>query len=112
MRHIIFRIIVTALALLVCAQIVPGIKITSVRAALFAALILGLLHLIARPILVILTLPITLLTLGLFIFVINAFVFLLTASLVPGFSVGGFLPALIGSLVVSIISAIGNRFIA
>lgn len=108
---IIFRILITALALLASAYIVPGITISNLSAAILAAVVLGLLNLIARPILILLTLPITLLSLGLFIFVINAFLFAFVASLVPGFSVGGFIPALVGSLIVSIISAVGNWFI-
>ena len=104
----IMRIVITAAALLACAYLVPGISVGSFLVALIAAAVLGLLNLIARPVLVLLTLPITLLTLGLFIFVINAIVFLLAASLVPGFAVEGFLPALIGSVLVSIISTVGH----
>ena len=109
---IIFRILVTALALLVCATVVPGISVSNLTVALVAEIVLGLLNLIARPILIVVTLPITLLTLGLFMFVINAALFLLAAELVSGFSVEGFIPALIGSFLVSTVSAIGNRFIA
>ncbi|MBI4086492.1 phage holin family protein [Candidatus Kaiserbacteria bacterium] len=108
---IIFRILITAGALLFCAYLVPGISVSSFGAAVVAAIILGLLNLIARPILVLLTLPITLLTLGLFIFVINAALFAAAASLVSGFSVDGFVPALFGLLLVSIVSVIGNRFV-
>ena len=96
------------------AHLTPRIiTIDSFYTALIAAIVLGLLNLIARPILVILTLPITLVTLGIFIFVINAGLFLFTASFVDGFTVEGFIPALIGSVLVSIVSAVGNQiFIA
>lgn len=106
---IIIRILITALALFVAAYFVPGIVVEGLYAAIIAAIILGVLNLLARPILVILTLPITILTLGLFLFVINAVIFWFVASFVDGFSVDGFLPALLGSLIVSIISAVGNK---
>lgn len=105
---ILLRILITAGALLLCAYLVPGIIVSSVLVAVVAAIVLGLLNLIARPILILLTLPITIVSLGLFIFVINAIVFALAASLVPGFAVAGFVPALIGSLIVSIVSTVAN----
>lgn len=106
-----FRILITAAALLLCAYLVPGISVDSFLTAVIAAIVLGLLNLIARPVLLFLTLPITLLSLGLFIFVINAVVFALAASLVPGFAVEGFFPALIGSIIVSIVSTMGHWII-
>jgi len=108
---ILLRILTTAFALLLCAELIPGIEVSSFYIALIAAVVLGLLNLIARPILFVLTLPITIVTLGLFIFVINALLFLFAASFIEGFVVDGFLPALIGSLVVSVVSAIANTFI-
>lgn len=108
---IIARVLLTALALILVARLVPGITVEGLYPAIIAAVVLGVLNLIARPILVILTLPITVVTLGLFIFVINAFLFLFAASFIDGFTVSGFLAALIGSLIVSVISAIGNKFI-
>ena len=101
----------TALALLVIAEVVPGIVVDSVYAALIAAAILAFLNAIVKPILVILTLPITILTLGLFIFIINAGLFLFVASFVEGFSVTGFWTALLGSAIVSVISTLGNRYL-
>ena len=80
-----------------------------VYAALIAAVVLGLLNLIVRPILFVLTLPITILTLGLFAFVINAALFFFAASFLDGFAVTGIIPALIGSLAVSVASAIGQK---
>lgn len=108
---ILARVLITALALLVVAELVPGIAVEGIFTAIIAAIILGLFNLIARPILLLLTLPITIVTLGLFIFVINAFLFWFVASFIEGFDVSGFFPALLGSLIVSIISAIGNKLI-
>ena len=108
---ILARVLITALALLLVAELIPGIIVEGLFAAIIAAIILGLLNLIARPVLVVLTLPITILTLGLFIFIINAVLFWFVASFVEGFDVSGFWPALLGSLIVSIVSAIGNKFI-
>lgn len=109
---IIYRVLITALALMLCAYLIPGILVENIYVAIIAAVILGLLNLIARPILVILTFPITLLTLGLFIFVINAAIFWFAASFVEGFDVAGFVPALVGSVMVSLISTLGNHFIS
>lgn len=109
---IIYRVLITALALMLCAYLIPGIFVENIYAAVIAAVVLGLLNLVARPILVVLTLPITLLTLGLFIFVINAAIFWFTASFIDGFEVAGFIPALVGSVLVSLVSAVGNHFIS
>jgi putative membrane protein len=108
---LITKLLLTALTLLVVAKYVPGIVVDGFYPALIAAVILGLLNLFVRPILFVLTLPITVVTLGLFMFVINASLFWFAASFVEGFSVTGFLPALIGSLIVSVVSALGNRYI-
>lgn len=108
---IVIRVLVTALALLVAAYLVPGIVVDSLYIAIIAAIILGLLNLIAKPVLMVLTLPINILTLGLFTFIINAFIFWFVASFVQGFSVEGFVPALIGSVIVSVVSAVGSKFL-
>lgn len=108
---LITRILISALALVVVAYFLPGFTIDGLYTAIIAALILGLLNVLVRPVLIILTLPITLLTLGLFIFVINALLILFVASFVEGFSISGFWVALIASIGVSLISAVGNRFI-
>lgn len=108
---LITRILLNALALLLVAYYIPGIEVASLYIAIISAIILGLLNLIIRPVLIILTLPITLLTLGLFTFVINAALFLFAASFIEGFTVDGFLPALLGSVIVSVIGTIGNKFI-
>lgn len=98
-----------AVSLLFIAWLIPGITIESFQAALLAALVVGLVNIFIRPLVVILTLPVTLLTLGLFIFIINAILFGLVAYLVPGFEVDGFFPALLGSILLSIISTIINN---
>ncbi len=96
--------IVTALALLVCTKILPGVHVDSLQTLAVAALVLGFINAIVRPILLILTLPITILTLGLFYFVINGIAFGLAAAIVPGFGVDSIGWAILGALVVSLIS--------
>ena len=108
---IISRILVTALALLITAYLIPGIEVLGIYPAIIAALILGILNTIVKPILIILTLPITIVTLGLFMFVINAGLFIFAASFIDGFTVDGFWVALLGSLIVSVISSFGSKFI-
>jgi putative membrane protein len=103
---LIARWIVNAAALLLVAYLYPGVTVEGFVAALIAALVLGLVNALVRPILVILTLPVTLLTLGLFIFVINALLFWLVAEIVPGFRVTGFGAALVGSILYSVITLI------
>ena len=103
--------LINAVALLALPYLMPSITVDSVPTALIVALILGLINTFIRPLLILLTLPATLLTLGLFIFVLNAICFELTAWLVPGFSIDGFRWALIGALVVSIVSWILNALI-
>jgi len=104
MLALLARWALNAAALLLVAYLYPGVRIESFFTALMAALVLGLINAVIRPILVILTLPVTLLTLGLFLFVINALLFWLVAEIVKGFHVEGFLAALIGSVLYSIIT--------
>jgi putative membrane protein len=105
------RLVLNGLAIIIAAWLLPGIHITSTLSALLAGVILGFVNAIVRPVLFFLTLPLTLLTLGLFIFVLNAICFALTAWLVPGFSVDGFFSALVGALLVSIVSWILNGLV-
>jgi putative membrane protein len=91
-----------AAALLLLPQIYSGVTVASYTAALVAALVLGLFNTLVRPLLVLLTLPVTLLTLGLFLFVINALMFWAAASILDGFNVAGFTAALVGSLLYSV----------
>ena len=99
---ILVRWLLLAAALLLVANIYPGVQVTGFSAALIAALVLGLFNALLRPLLVLLTLPVTLITLGLFLFVINALMFYFAASVLEGFHVSGFLAALIGSLIYSL----------
>lgn len=108
---IIVKIAIVALALLIVSNIFPDIQINSLSSAIIASVVLGILNTIVRPILVILTFPITILTLGLFILIINASLFYFTADLVPGFYIGSFWQAMLGSVVVSFISLVGDRLV-
>ena len=99
---IIVRWLLLAAALLLVAHLYPGVVVKSFGAALIAALVLGLFNTLVRPLLVLLTLPVTLLTLGLFLFVINALMFWAAATVLDGFNVTGFSAALIGSLLYSV----------
>ncbi len=96
--------ILNAIALLAVAYLFPGVQIQDWQSAAIAALVLGLVNAVIKPILVILTLPVTILTLGLFLLVINALLFWAVASLVPGFNVGGFGAAFIGALLYTVIT--------
>lgn len=99
---LITRWLLLAAALLLVAYLYPGVSVTNFGSAMIAALVLGLLNTVVRPLLVLLTLPVTLLTLGLFLFVINALMFWAAASLLPGLAVTGFWAALIGSVIYSL----------
>jgi putative membrane protein len=104
MITLIARWLVNAAALLLVAYLYPGVHVDSFFAAAMAALVLGLVNAVVRPVLVLLTLPVTLLTLGLFLFVINALLFWLVAEIVQGFGVTGFGAALLGSILYSLIT--------
>ncbi len=103
---VIVRWLLLAAALLLVATLYPGVQVASFGSAMVAALILGLLNTLLRPILVLLTLPVTVLTLGLFLFVINALMFYGAAALLDGFNVAGFGAALIGSVLYSLCSLV------
>ncbi|WP_420994049.1 phage holin family protein [Cupriavidus sp. 30B13] len=96
--------IINAAALFLVGNLISGIHLGGFGSAMIAALVLGLVNTLIRPVLVILTLPVTLLTLGLFIFVINALLFLFVGKLLSGFVVSGFGAALLGSILYSVIS--------
>jgi putative membrane protein len=100
------KTIATAVAVLFAAYILKGVHVDNTITALIVAIVLGLLNSFIKPILIILTIPITLVTLGLFLLVINIIIVKLAAGLVPGFTVDGWLYALIFSLVVSFVSSI------
>ena len=96
--------LVLAIAIWITAAIVPGVTVTSWTALAVAALVLGIVNAIVRPILVILTLPITVLTLGLFYLVVNGLAFGLAAALVPGFQIASWTAAILGALLTSVVS--------
>jgi putative membrane protein len=104
MARILLVWLVNTLALAAVAYLMPSITIASAGAAVIAALVLGLMNAVVRPVLVVLTLPVTVLTLGLFIFVLNGLLFWAVASLVPGFDVGGFWSGVLGAILFSIVS--------
>ena len=112
MKRFLIHWLIIALALWVTAYILPGVDIGSTQALAIAAIVLGLINALIRPILTLLTLPITILTLGLFYLVVNGFTFLLASALVPGFDVHGFWWAVLGALVVSVISSFVGAFAA
>ena len=96
--------ILNAVALLTVTYVLPSIQVASFGSALLAALLLGLVNSVLRPLLLLLTLPVTLLTLGLFIFVVNGLMFWLAGSMIEGFVVDGFWPGVFGSLIYSVVS--------
>uniref|UniRef100_C6E896 Phage holin family protein n=1 Tax=Geobacter sp. (strain M21) TaxID=443144 RepID=C6E896_GEOSM len=100
--------LVNALAIGITAYLLPGVAVSGFFAALVAALVLGLVNVLIRPLLLLLTLPINILTLGLFTLVINALMVMLAAAIVPGFSVRGFWWALLFGLVLAIVNYILN----
>lgn len=102
---------ISALSLLAAEHLIEGISIESFYTALVIAFFLGLVNAVIRPILVVLTLPVTMLTLGLFIFVINGFLFWFLSTFIKGFNVDGLLSAIMGAIVVSVFSWMGNKFI-
>jgi putative membrane protein len=110
MKRFLIHWLVIALALWVTAYILPGVSFDSTTALAIAAIVLGLVNAVIRPILTLLTLPITILTLGLFYLLVNGFTFLLVSKVVPGFGVATFWWAVLGALLVSIVSAFVGKF--
>ena len=108
MKHLIVKILLNAAALLVTANLIDGIYIDGYGSVLIAAIVLGIVNAIIRPILTLLTLPLHVLTLGLFTFVINALMLKTVAVVVSGFDVGGFWPAFVGAIVLSVVSTVLN----
>ena len=102
----ILRLLLSALAVVLLANILPGVHVATYGIAILVALVISLLNMLVKPLLVILTLPVTILTLGLFLLVINALIILLASSLVSGFNVDGFWWALLFSLLLSILQSI------
>ena len=102
----IVKLLLTGVAAVVASYLLPGVHIDTILTALILAVVLALLNAVVRPLLVILTIPVTILTLGLFLLVINALIILLADYLIAGFEVDGFLWALIFGIVMAVITAI------
>lgn len=103
---LLISLLLNALALIITAYIVPGIDVDAFTSALLAAVVLAVINTFIKPVLVLLTLPLTIITLGLFIFIVNAIVLRVTTLFVPGFSVDGWVPAILGAIVLSIASTV------
>lgn len=98
------RLIINVLTLLIVAYIVPGFEIADIWTATVAAVVIGLVNTFLRPLLLLITLPITLVTFGVFAFVINILLLMLSAIIVPGFQIDGFFTAAVSSVVLSLVS--------
>ena len=113
--RLLIKWLLSALALLAVAYLYSGVQVSTYTSALLAAAVIGLLNMFVRPVLVVLTLPVTIVTLGLFLFVINALLFWAASGLLPGLHVNSFFAALVGSLIYSLLgvvieSALGGLF--
>jgi putative membrane protein len=110
MQAFLIRLLINALGLWLASAIVPGITIDGTGTLILAALLMGVVNALVKPIAFILTLPITIVTLGIFLLVLNAALFALVAWMLPGFSISGFWAALFGWLIVSIVSCVASAF--
>jgi putative membrane protein len=109
---LILKWLFSALALLAVAYVYSGVQVANYTSALWAAAVIGLLNVLVRPLLVLLTIPVTILTLGLFLFVINALMFWAAGSMLEGFHVAGFWAALLGSIIYSLLSMMIDKLLA
>ena len=109
--NLILKIVLTAVAVLVIAHFLPGVSVVNFTNAVIVAVVLALLRVTIKPILIILTLPVTIITLGLFLLVINALIILLADNLIDGFKVTGFWIALLFSLILSVFESILYSFL-
>jgi putative membrane protein len=112
MRGFLLRVVIVAAGLWVASKLVPGIEITDGWSLLWAALVLGIMNAVVRPVLIIMTLPLTILTLGLFLLVINAAMLSLVAWMLDGVMVSGFWSAFFGAIVISITGWLASSFIS
>lgn len=108
MVYFVLRVLMAALGLWLATEWVSGIDVSTATTLILAALLLGLVNAVVRPIVVILTLPFTLVTLGLFLLIVNAAMLGLVAAFLPGFSISGFWPAFWAAIIVSVVSWIGS----
>lgn len=111
MRGFLVRLLITAVGLWVAGQLLPGIAFTGTGALIVSALLLGFVNALIRPVIFILTLPLTILTLGLFILIVNGISLALVAWLVPGFHVAGLWSATLGAIIVSLTSWVASHFV-
>ena len=111
MRGIVLRTLIIMLGLALASTIIPGVEIMGTGSLIIAALLLGLVNAIVRPVAFLLTLPLTIVTMGLFLFVLNAAMFGLVASMLGDFHVAGFWSALFGAIIVSITSTVASWYI-
>lgn len=109
MITLIVKLLINALAIFLVDSFLPGIHVSTYMTALIVALVLGILNMLIRPILFLVTLPINILTLGLFTFVLNGLMFWLVSLFILDFKIDGFWWAVIGAIIVSIVSAVGDR---
>ena len=105
------RMLISAMGLWLASRIVPGVEITTTSTLLFAAILLGIVNAVVRPVIILLTLPITVLTLGLFLWVVNAAMLGIVAWLLSGFQIAGLGSALLGSAIVSITAWLASRYV-
>ena len=111
MKGLLIRWLLLTISIILTSYLVDGIYVASFSSALFAALVLGILNALFRPILIVITLPINILTLGLFTFVINALLLKMVSGVVPGFYVHGFWSAVFGSVIISLVSWLLSSFV-
>ena len=111
MQGILIRTVIAMLGLFLASKILPGVNIVGTGSFVLAALLLGLVNAVVRPIALVLTLPLTIITLGLFLFVLNAAMFGLVAALLDNFTVAGFWSAVFGAIIVSITSTVASWYI-
>lgn len=112
MVSIITRWLIITMAILVASRLISGIEVDTLMTAILAAAVLGLINVFIKPVLLILTLPLSIITLGVFTFVLNALMLELVAYFVNGFKVQSFLAAFLGSLIISIVTWLANYFIS
>jgi len=111
MKGLLVRLCLNTLALVLVAHLLPGIEVEGLMPAIAAALLLGILNTLLRPILILLTLPISFITLGLFILVVNGFLLKLVSLFIKGFEIHGFWPAVLGAFLISLVSWFLSLFV-
>ena len=104
--QILIALVLNAAALMLTAYVVPGFKVDNFTTAVLAAIVLGVVNTFIKPVLAFISLPITLITLGLFAFVINAVVLFIVSAVVPGLTIDGWIPAILGAIVLAVVSTV------